>query len=58
VGKSTIYELIAEGVFPRPFRVSARASRWSLHEVLEWKAALPRAGGLGPPLTSAKDSNP
>jgi predicted DNA-binding transcriptional regulator AlpA len=47
VGKTTIYALIADGAFPRPFRLSCRASRWSLAEVRAWIAALPRAGSLG-----------
>jgi prophage regulatory protein len=49
VGKTTIYALIADGAFPRPFRLPCRASRWSLQEVLEWKSSLPRAGIPGSP---------
>lgn len=36
LGKSKIYALIAEGRFPRPYKLSTKAARWSEREVLAW----------------------
>ena len=36
LSKSTLYELIAEGSFPSPIRISARARGWLEAEVHEW----------------------
>lgn len=44
LGKSCIYELMAQGKFPRPVRVGNRAVRWVEHEVLEYIGSRPRAG--------------
>jgi prophage regulatory protein len=38
LGKSKIYALIAEGRFPRPYRLSPKAARWSEREIAEWIA--------------------
>lgn len=35
LGKTKIYEMIAAGRFPVPYKVSS-AARWSQHEVLNW----------------------
>lgn len=36
LGKSMIYEMIKEGRFPRPYKISPFASRWSEREVVAW----------------------
>lgn len=38
LGKSMIYELIKEQRFPRPYKISPSASRWSEREVVAWIA--------------------
>ena len=35
--RSTIYEMMARGVFPKPIRLSARAVGWIEAEILEWQ---------------------
>ncbi len=34
--KSTIYQMIADGSFPKPIRLSARHVAWSETAVLQW----------------------
>lgn len=36
LGKTMVYRLIQEGKFPRPYKISAFASRWSDREVSTW----------------------
>ena len=36
LGKSMIYQLIQQGKFPAPYKVSPFASRWSDQEVVAW----------------------
>jgi len=36
LGKTCIYELIGQDRFPRPYKISPSASRWSEHEVVAW----------------------
>ena len=36
LGKSKIYALIAEGRFPRPYKLTPKAARWSEQEVIAW----------------------
>jgi prophage regulatory protein len=36
LGKSMIYEMIKESRFPRPYKISPFASRWSEREVVAW----------------------
>ena len=43
LGKSKIYALIAEGRFPRPYKLTPKAARWSEQEVLAWVERI-RAG--------------
>lgn len=43
LGKSKIYALIAEGRFPRPYKLTPKAARWSEREIAEWIAQA-RAG--------------
>lgn len=35
---SSLYDLIREGKFPRPLKISARSSAWLKSEVLQWRA--------------------
>jgi prophage regulatory protein len=37
-GESMLNEMIAEGTFPKPARIGARAVRWSENEVDKWIA--------------------
>ena len=36
LSKSQIYELVKRGEFPKPFKLSARASGWDAHSVQAW----------------------
>lgn len=38
LGKSKIYALVAEGRFPRPYKLTPKAARWSEREVSDWIA--------------------
>ena len=38
LGKTSIYELISKERFPRPYKISPSASRWSEQEVVAWIA--------------------
>jgi prophage regulatory protein len=38
LGKSMIYAMIKEGRFPRPYKISPFASRWSEQEIVAWIA--------------------
>lgn len=42
--RSGIYKLIAEGDFPRPVKLGARAVGFFEHEIDEWMERLPRSG--------------
>lgn len=44
--KSTLYERIAAGDFPRPVRVAPRCVAWVEADVLEWIEARVRGSGL------------
>lgn len=36
LGKSMIYDLIKQGKFPAPYKISPFAARWSDHEITAW----------------------
>lgn len=36
LGKSKIYALVAEGDFPKPYKLSPKAARWSEREIVAW----------------------
>nr|WP_047166825.1 AlpA family phage regulatory protein [Sphingomonas sp. Y57] len=36
LGKTMIYQLIQEGRFPAPYKISPAAARWSDREVTAW----------------------
>lgn len=38
IGKSMIYRKIKEGTFPRPYKLSPFAARWSEQEITAWIA--------------------
>lgn len=42
--RSTLYQAITEGDFPRPIRVGKRAVRWFEDEVAAWMESRERAG--------------
>lgn len=37
--RAHIYRLMAEGAFPRPYQLSARAVGWKQSEIAEWMAS-------------------
>lgn len=39
LSRSTIYNLIKEGSFPPPIKLSSRASGWLSDEIEHWKAS-------------------
>ena len=41
--RSTIYEKMSKGAFPRPFRVGECGVRWRLSDIHNWINALPEA---------------
>ena len=41
--KSTIYNKIHKGTFPKPYRVGPRSVRWKESEIIDWMNRLPRA---------------
>lgn len=38
LGKSMIYQMISQSRFPRPYKISPFASRWSETEIVAWIA--------------------
>lgn len=36
IGKTKIYELIAEGSFPKPLKIGGKSSRWLRPEIDQW----------------------
>ena len=45
ISRSRIYDLMDQGRFPRPVKISTRCVRWHKSEILEWIAGLPRSTG-------------
>lgn len=45
ISSSTLYDLMALGLFPRPVLIARRAVRWRLEEVLAWIESRPLAAG-------------
>ena len=45
IGKSTVYKWMSSSVheFPRPVRISSRAVRWRLSDIVAWCAERPSA---------------
>lgn len=44
LNRSTLYRAIAQGTFPRPVKITARASAWRVSEVNDWIRARPARG--------------
>lgn len=42
LGKTMIYAMIGEGRFPKPYKITAAAARWSEREVDAWIEGLIR----------------
>lgn len=42
LSRSTLYRKITTGEFPKPVKISPRASRWRLSEVAAWMESIPR----------------
>lgn len=45
--RSTLYELISKGLFPKPVRLGARAVAWSVEELEAWERARMAARDAG-----------
>ena len=41
LSRSTIYDLMAKGAFPRPVRLTAKAVAWPESAIAEWRAQRP-----------------
>lgn len=44
LGKTLIYEMISEGRFPKPYKVTPAAARWREREIDAWIAAVTEHG--------------
>ena len=42
LSRSTIYDLMAKGVFPRPVRLTAKAVAWPESAIAAWLATRPK----------------
>ena len=52
--RSTIYELMSEGRFPRPVRLGGRSVAWIEAEILAWqRARLAERDAMHPPARQA-----
>ncbi|MGB3377452.1 MAG: AlpA family phage regulatory protein [Allopontixanthobacter sediminis] len=40
LGKTMIYEMISQGRFPKPYKITPAAARWSAREIDAWIAAI------------------
>ncbi|KTT76155.1 helix-turn-helix transcriptional regulator [Sphingomonas endophytica] len=45
LGRSSIYRLISEGLFPRPIAIGRRAVGWTLSSIEEWLSLRPVSTG-------------
>ncbi|MGH1414085.1 MAG: helix-turn-helix transcriptional regulator [Pelagimonas sp.] len=43
LGRSTIYNKVQAGEFPRPLKISHRHVAWDMHDVLSWIESRPVA---------------
>lgn len=44
LSRSTIYDLMAKGAFPRPVRLTAKAVAWPESVIAEWLSQRPKTG--------------
>jgi prophage regulatory protein len=56
--QSHIYDLIAQGKFPRGVKLSAQATGWFADEVADWQQSRPRAEGGWSPRDRKRQSAP
>lgn len=45
LSRASIYRMMAEGAFVRPYRIGKQAVRWRYSEVRTWLAQRPQTGG-------------
>jgi len=45
LSRASIYRMMAEGRFVRPYRIGKSAVRWRYSEVKEWLSTRPRSAG-------------
>ena len=45
ISRSTLHEMVADGTFPRPVRINARAVGWRVADVIAWLESRPVATG-------------
>lgn len=43
LSKSTIYQGIKDGTFPKPVKISERAVGWRQSDIIAWQASRPRS---------------
>lgn len=48
LSRSIIYAKMADGSFPRPVQIAARAVAWKESDILNWMQQLPEAGEVQP----------
>lgn len=48
LSRSSIYAKMADGSFPRPVQIGARAVAWKESDILNWMQQLPEAGEVQP----------
>lgn len=48
LGKTVIYGMIAAGKFPKPYKPTARAARWSEREIDRWISNVTSSSASGP----------
>lgn len=46
MARSTIYERMKEGSFPRPLKLSVRHVAWRERDILDWIESLPTSQGM------------
>ena len=44
LSRSTIYDLMSKGAFPRPVRLTAKAVAWPESQIIAWLAQRPTSG--------------
>jgi prophage regulatory protein len=54
LSKTTVWDVIKNGDFPKPRKASARGSRWLVREIEEWCESRPVSDILPPPNTGRK----
>ncbi|WP_084251046.1 helix-turn-helix transcriptional regulator [Sphingomonas pruni] len=58
ISRSTLYDWMASGTFPRPIRLGRRAVGWRSKDISDWLEKLPsRLSGLRQPLTRKENKH-